>query len=271
LVYQVRLRSGRRFPLEPARGPFSLREGTLAAKHQPHLMTTSPDLTPASADLTQAKQPLRVLVVDDHPIFRHGVTALVNAQEDFTICGAAATAESALEEMRVLQPDLAIVDVALGGTNGIELVKLMLAEQPDLRIAVVSMHEEALYALRALRAGAGAYIRKQEAGTQLLEALRTVCKGESYVSSQFREQLAFKTLNAEEHGTPSPIDKLSDREMEVLQHLGHGASTRDIAQTLNLSVKTVETHRAHIKEKLNFRDSGSMVRFAIDWIGQQSI
>lgn len=227
---------------------------------------------PATTDYDSTAEtppPLRVLVVDDHAIFRHGILALVKAERAFEVCGEAANAEEALAQLRELRPDMAILDIALGGTNGIELIKLMKAEQPSIQIVMLSMHDESLFALRALRAGAGAYVRKQEAVLNVVSAMRAVSKGEVYLSPRFRDQLAFQAIQSPQNGAPSPVEKLSDRELEVLQHLGIGQSTREIAAALNLSVKTIETHRAHIKEKLNFRYSQEMVRFAIDWCAQQ--
>ena len=211
----------------------------------------------------------RILIVDDHPVFRHGIAALICGEKDLTVCGEAESAPGALEAMRRLQPDVALLDISLQGTNGIELIKLMRAEQPRLPVLMLSMHDESLYALRALRAGAKGYVMKAEAMTQVLTALRKVLNGEIYVSPRFGERLVFKAIQSIEGGMGSPVDKLSDRELEVLQLLGKGFGTREIANELHLSVKTIETHRAHIKEKLGFRDAGEMVRFSIDWVAQE--
>jgi len=211
----------------------------------------------------------RILIVDDHPVFRRGIAALIGEQEDLNICGEAENAPTGLDAMRRLKPDLALVDISMPGANGIELIKLMLAEQPKLQILVLSMHDESLYALRALRAGAKGYVMKAEAMTQVIAALRKVLGGEIYVSPRFSERLVFKAIQSLEGGMGSPVDKLSDRELEVLQLLGKGFGTREIANELHLSVKTIETHRAHIKEKLGFKDAGEMVRFAIDWVAQE--
>jgi DNA-binding NarL/FixJ family response regulator len=219
--------------------------------------------------ISDSKEPKRILIVDDHPVFRHGVAALIAAETDLTVCGEADSAPAALEAMRRLKPDLAILDISLQGTNGIELVKLMRAEQPRLIIIMLSMHDESLYALRALRAGARGYVMKGEAMTHVIAALRKVLGGDIYVSPRFSERLVFKAIQSLEGGMGSPVDKLSDRELEVLQLLGRGFGTREIANELHLSVKTIETHRAHIKEKLCFKDAGEMVRFAIDWVAQE--
>jgi len=213
----------------------------------------------------------RVLIVDDHPVFRHGIVALINGESDLEVCGDASDSRSALDAMRRLEPDVALVDISLPGTNGIELVKLMKAERPKLPILMLSMHDESLYALRALRAGALGYVMKAEALSQVLSGLRKVLKGEIYVSPKFSEQLIFKAVQSIDGGMGSPVDKLSDRELEVLELIGQGFSTRDIAEKLHLSVKTIETHRAHIKEKLDFKDASEMVRFAIDWVAQEKM
>src|SRR5258707_6007250 len=211
----------------------------------------------------------RILLVDDHPIFRHGLEDLLKQQEDLTICGHADSAPAALDGMRHLRPDLAIVDVSINGANGIELVKQMKAEMPHLAILVLSMHDESLYALRALRAGALGYVMKAEALTYVLAALRKVLKREIYVSPEFSERLIFQAVQSADGGMGSPVDKLSDRELEVLELLGNGLGTKGIASELHLSVKTIETHRAHIKEKLGFKDASEMVRFPIDWVAQE--
>ena len=211
----------------------------------------------------------RVLIVDDHPIFRFGLAGLITEQSHLEVCGHADSAPIALDSMRRLKPDLVLLDLSLRGTNGIELIKLMKAEEPTLPILVISMHDEAVFGLRALKAGALGYVMKAEAMNHVAEAISKVMQGKIYVSPKFGEKLIFKAVQSIESGTGSPVDTLSDRELEVLQLLGKGHSTRSIADTLHLSVKTIETHRAHIKEKLGFADSEDMVKFAIDWVAQQ--
>jgi len=211
----------------------------------------------------------RILIVDDHPIFRLGLAGLISQQTHLEVCGHAESAPLALEAMRNLKPDLVLLDLSLRGTNGIELIKLMKAEQPRLPILVVSMHDEAIFGLRALKAGALGYVMKAEAMAQVADAITKVLRGKIYVSPNFSDKLIFKAIQSIEAGTGAPVDVLSDRELEVLQLLGKGHSTRSIADTLHLSVKTIETHRAHIKAKLGFHDSEEMVRFAIDWVAQQ--
>jgi DNA-binding NarL/FixJ family response regulator len=207
----------------------------------------------------------RVLIIDDHPLLRRGMATLISSQPDFEICAEADHAQSGLQAMRETTPHIALVDITLPGTDGLELIKLMLSEQPKLRILVVSMHDESLYALRALRAGAKGYLMKAEAIEQIVTALRKISAGDLYVTPRFSERLVFRAIQSLENGMGSPVDRLSDRELEVLRLLGKGLGTRDIAKNLHLSVKTIETHRAHIKEKLGFKEAAEMIRFAIDW------
>ena len=207
----------------------------------------------------------RILIVDDHPILRRGMGTMISQQADFSVCAEADNAQAGLQAMREHSPDIALVDITLPGTDGLELIKLMLAEQPKLKILVVSMHDESLYALRSLRAGAKGYLMKSEALEQIVTALRKLLSGDIYVTPRFSERLVFKAIQSLDGGMGSPVDRLSDRELEVLRLLGKGLGTRDIARTLHLSVKTIETHRAHIKEKLGFKEAAEMIRFAIDW------
>jgi len=228
-------------------------------------------MTITKTEKSSAPKKNRVLIVDDHPVFRHGISALINAEEDLIVCGEASSSPSALDAMRKLKPDIALLDISLPGTNGIELIKLMKAEYPKLPLLVLSMHDESLYALRALKAGALGYVMKAEALTHVLDALRKALKGEIYVSPRLSERLIFQAIQTTDTNSGSPVDRLSDRELEVLNFLGNGLGTKEIASKLNLSVKTIETHRAHIKEKLGFRDASEMIRFAIDWVAQEKL
>jgi DNA-binding NarL/FixJ family response regulator len=222
---------------------------------------------PASS-LSAPVSPLskRLLIVDDHPIFRHGIAQLIGRLSGISVCGEAENAQTALEAMRRLQPDMALVDIWMPGMNGIELIKLMLAEQPALLILTVSMHDESVYALRALRAGAKGYVMKQQASENVCDALRTVANGDIYVCPRFSERLIFKAIQGSESDLGSPVDRLSPRELEVLQFFGKGRTTREVAELLHISVKTIETHRTHIKEKLGFRDAEEMVKFGLEWV-----
>lgn len=209
----------------------------------------------------------RILIVDDHPLLRHGLQQVLNAEEDLVVCAEAGDAGSALESLRHSKPDLALVDISLAGMNGIELIKYMKAESEQVPILVLSMHDESLYAMRALRAGASGYVMKVAAISQMVEAIRKVLKGEIYVSQVFGAQLIYKTVRG--IGGDSPIEGLSDRELEVLQLIGRGRGSREIAGQLHLSVKTIESHRLHIKEKLGLETASELVRFAVEWVNEQ--
>jgi DNA-binding NarL/FixJ family response regulator len=223
-------------------------------------VATKPSQPPSTTSKTT-----RVLVVDDHPVFRYGVTVLLEEQKDFDICAEADEAQSALAAFRRYAPDLVVTDISLPGMDGIELTKMMVSERPEVLVLIFSMHDESLYAMRALRAGAKGYVRKDQPMPVLLGAIRKVLDHGLYVSEQLSERLIFQAIHAENNGTESPLHRLSDRELEVFQWLGKGLGTREIADTLNLSVKTVETHRAHIKEKLGMKEASEMVRFALEW------
>ncbi len=184
---------------------------------------------------------------------------------EVTICGEAENSQQALEVMRRSLPDLVVMDISMPGTNGIEALKMMLAEQPRLRILILSAHDESLYALRALRAGAKGYVMKDHAADYIIEAVREVLGGGIYVSPEFRTKLVFRAIQGSDGDLASPVDKLSDRELEVLQCFGRGKSTRETAGELHLSVKTIETHRAHIKTKLGFESADELKKFAAEW------
>jgi DNA-binding NarL/FixJ family response regulator len=210
----------------------------------------------------------RVFVLDDHPLFRFGLKRLINSQPDLTVCGEAQNAVSGLDEALKLKPDLMTVDISLNeSTNGIEFVKNIRAHLEDTRILVVSMHDESIYALRALRAGAQGYLMKAEALAMAVEAIRTVAQGGIFLSDGMRQQVLVNLANGN-GANRSPIDSLSDRELEVLQLSGQGQTPREIANQLGISVKTVETHRMRVREKLNLSSSAELMRFAIAWSGQ---
>ena len=210
----------------------------------------------------------RVLVVDDHPIVRQGLVQLLNCESDFLVCAEAGDARKAMAAIAEAKPDLGIVDISLQGTNGIELIKNIVAQWPDFPILVLSMHDESLYAERALRAGAKGYLMKQEAPEKLTEALRGILNGQIYVSEKLSNKMMHRAIGGKNLENASPVANLSDRESEVLQLIGQGHGTRQIADDLNLSVKTIESHRAHIKEKLNLKTAPEMVRFAVQWVSQ---
>jgi DNA-binding NarL/FixJ family response regulator len=188
------------------------------------------------------------------------------------VCGEADNCPSALDGIRQLGPDLVTVDISLRGANGIELLKSIRAEHARLPLLVLSMHDEALYALRALHAGARGYIMKQEALDRVMSAIRQVLRGELYVSPSMSGRMIEEFVQGGAGGSGSAIaDRLTDRELEILQLIGQGHGVQQIAAELNLSAKTVETHRAHIKEKLNFQNARELARFAVQWVDQQAV
>jgi DNA-binding NarL/FixJ family response regulator len=217
-----------------------------------------------AAPPTTASPKKRILLVDDHPITRQGMKALLEQQPDLEVCGEADSAPVAVELFGKLAPDLAIVDVALKTSNGIELTKNLKAMSPNFPVLVVSMHEESLYAERAIRAGAMGYVMKQEAGEKIITAVRRLLQGEIYLNEKVKERMLQRFVN-KRGDTQFSIDSLSDREMEVFQLIGNGYSTRQIAQKLNLSTKTIDSYREHLKIKLNLASGTDLVRYAIQW------
>jgi DNA-binding NarL/FixJ family response regulator len=208
-----------------------------------------------------------VLLVDDHPMIRRGIADLINAEADMSVCGEAATMQEAMAMAQKCKPQLVIVDVSLNGNNGIELMKNLATRWPTVPILAYSMHDEAIYAERALRAGAKGYVMKQSDPEVLLEAIRQVLKGKIFLSDPMSERLLGRLVRA--GGTAeiaaSPIEKLSDRELEVLELLGKGMRTSEIADQLCLSIKTIETYREHLKQKLSLSSGQELLRFAIEW------
>lgn len=209
-----------------------------------------------------------VLVVDDHPLFRHGVADLIKSVPDLELSGEAESVSRALEAIGKKHPDLVIADISLRGANGIDLIKAVRAKHPKLPVLVLSMHDEGLYAARALRAGARGYVMKQEPLDRVLDAIHTVLAGELYVSPAMSRRMIEDFVQGQAGGAQI-TDKLTDRELEVLQFIGEGCSVPEIAQALSLSVKTVESHRAHIKEKLRFKTAREVARFAMQWVHEQ--
>lgn len=213
-----------------------------------------------------AKQKNRIFIVDDHPIVRKGLGQLINQEEDLVICGEAENAEAALELLKKVKPDLAIVDISLRGIDGIELTKLIRARFDNIPVLVVSMHDESLFAERALKVGARGYIMKQEAIEKMMEAIRKVLRGELYVSERVSANIVKRFVDGKAEGISSPEELLSDRELEVFHLIGQGFATRQIADQLHVSVKTVETYRANIKEKLNLKNATELIKHAVHWI-----
>lgn len=213
---------------------------------------------------------IRVFIVDDHPLVRQGLAQIISGQEDLEICGEAEDASSAMRGIDTTSPDVVIVDISLQGNNGLELIKNVKAIHESLPILVFSMHDESIYAQRALRAGAKAYVMKKEPSDKIVDAIRKILKGEIYVSSRVADQVLHQIVNGPSNVTASPVDRLTDRELEVVQLIGRGLSTREIAESLHLSVKTIESHRAHVKEKLNLRNATELVQFSVQWVDQQN-
>ena len=208
----------------------------------------------------------RVLIVDDHPIVRQGLSMLINRNDDLLVCGYAVDVPEAMEAVRILKPDMAIVDISLKDTNGIELIKDIKAYDPALPILTLSMHDESLYAERSLRAGAKGYVMKQKGTEKLISAIRTVLGGGIYISDRLAGRLISKMVSGKSETGGSLLESLSDRELEVFLLIGKGQRTRQISDQLHLSPKTVETYRSHIKEKLNLGSSTELLQHAIQWV-----
>jgi DNA-binding NarL/FixJ family response regulator len=206
-----------------------------------------------------------VLVVDDHPLMRQGLALLINQQQDMRVCGEAEEGQAALQAVAQLRPDIMILDISLNGPDGIEILKTIRTTDPDLPVLVLSMHDEAIYAERALRARANGYIMKQEATEKVLVAVRRILSGEIYLSERMSNKMLQQYIGGSPHVIQSRIATLSDRELEVFRRIGEGRATREIAEELHLSVKTVETYQAHIKDKLALRSGRELIQHAIQW------
>jgi len=213
----------------------------------------------------------RILLVDDHPVLRKGLVRLIDSKEEFVVCGEASTAADAITLITKLQPHLVIVDIGLPGTSGIELTKMIRAEFSDLPVLILSMHEEALYATRALRAGAMGYIVKQDAIDNIAVALRDALNGRRYLSPVIAAQLQQNGPDSQSHPTDDPISLLTDREFEIFELIGKGHEVREISEALGVSPKTVETHRTNIKEKLKLKNARQVARLAVQWLGQRAV
>jgi DNA-binding NarL/FixJ family response regulator len=211
---------------------------------------------------------IQVFLVDDHPIVRHGFAQLLEGEPDIAVCGQAEDAHAALDALATLTPDVIIVDVSLGATSGIDLIRDVRERLPRTAALVVSMHDEMLYAERSLRAGAAGYVMKHEATDVIVRAIRTVAAGEIFVSSAISlRALQSWATNGPPRGS-SPLHALSDRELHVLALIGRGLGTRAIAEALHISVKTVESYRARLKDKMNLRSGTELMRFAVRWAEQ---
>lgn len=225
------------------------------------------------AGKTSESAPARkgLLLVDDHPFMRAGLAQLINKQADIFVCGEAGDPSEAMRELAHTRVDLILSDITMPGRSGLEFIKDVRAVHSDIPILVVSMHDEMLYAERVLRAGARGYIMKGAGGENLLLAIRQVLKGEVYISTKVSAKIVDDFSAKRPRGSNSPIEKLSDREFEVFQLVGLGNSTRDIAERLKLSPKTVDVHRGKIKEKLQLKDVTELVRYAVRWVETQNL
>ncbi len=213
---------------------------------------------------------IKILIVDDHPVLRRGLAQLINLEKDLVACGEADNIQSALELMKTSKPNLVMVDLSLKNESGLELIKDIKARHPEVLMLALSMHDESFYAERVLRAGAKGYIMKQQATDQVLLAIRRILGGEVYLSDAISSKILRNFTGENSKKTASPVENLSDRELQVYRLIGTGLGTRQIAEKLSRSVKTVETYREHIKLKLDLKDSSELVQSAIQWLQSNS-
>ncbi len=216
--------------------------------------------------MAKSPEKSRILIVDDHPLFCEGVRQVINRHPALIVCGQVPDAVSAMKAVAELKPDLAVVDISLEGSNGIDLIKNLKARHEDLPILVVSMHDESLYAERALRAGAQGYIMKNQPIKIVRDAIFKVLAGDIFLSEKMSASVLSKVLLGKKDETVSSVEQLSDRELEVFQMLGEGKSSREIAETLDLTIPTIHSFRNRIKEKLHFRNATELVLHALQWV-----
>jgi DNA-binding NarL/FixJ family response regulator len=212
-----------------------------------------------------AMQKKTVFVVDDHPLLRQGLAMMINREPDLMVCGEAEEAHAAMKAISASMPDILIADISLNGPDGLDLLKNLRLLYPDLPVLILSMHDESIYAERALRARANGYIMKQEATEKVLVAVRRILDGEIYLSSRMSNKLLMQYMSGKTAETDSRLATLSDRELEVFRMIGEGLGTRQIAEALHLSMKTVESYQAHLKEKLSLRTGRELMQHAIQW------
>lgn len=211
-----------------------------------------------------------VFVVDDHPVVRDGYARLITNQPDLELCGETGDAAQAVAMIEKCRPDMVLLDLSLKSGNGLELCKQLDTRYPEMKILVVSMHDETLYAERVLRAGADGYVNKAEATRKLIDAVREVLGGKYYLSPRMRERMLTRAIGVDGFEDHSPIDRLSDRELEVFEQIGSGMTTREIAANLKLSPKTIESYRENLKAKLNLTNSTELTRHAVHWVLERS-
>jgi DNA-binding NarL/FixJ family response regulator len=207
----------------------------------------------------------RVLLVDDHPIVRQGLALLIDRDPDLSVCGEADGAHSAFHAITTLRPDIVVLDISLSGPDGLDVLKDIRMKTASLPVLILSMHDESIYAERAMRAGANGYIMKQEATEKVLVAIRRILQGEVYLSDRLTSAMLQQFVRGTAPAKKSPLVNLTDRELEVFRLIGEGHGTRQIADELHLSVKTIESYQAHIKEKLALRNARELVQHAIEW------
>jgi DNA-binding NarL/FixJ family response regulator len=222
-------------------------------------------MTNSSDPNSKADNPSRVLVVEDHAVVLEGLTILIDDQPDFKVVGGAETIEQALKLVPQLKPDIVIVDISLGEQSGLDLIRQLHEERPNLPILALSMHDESLYAERALRAGAKGYIMKKEAMKNVMIAVRRILRGEIYVSEKIALRMAHKLVDPQAVKAGSALEQLSDREFEVFKLIAEGIGPTEIASRLDVSVKTIETHRERVKQKLGLKNGQALTRYAVQW------
>lgn len=213
------------------------------------------------------KKAIQIMIVDDHPIVRQGLRMIIEREEDFSICAEASSASEAIRIIADRNPYVVIVDISLDGTtNGIELVRAIKERYPGILTLVLSMYDESLYAERAIRAGASGYVMKKEADNNIISAIRLILKGDLYLSDDISKSIVKKLLHVSSEQELSPESVLTDRELEIFMMIGNGIGTKEISLRLNLSLNTIETHRRHIKEKMQFKDLNELVKYAVQWV-----
>lgn len=208
----------------------------------------------------------KIFIVDDHPLLRRGLAELINREPDMVFVGEAEDAPTAVKLIPQIKPELVIVDISLKGYNGIELIKNIKALDQKIQVLVLSMHDESVYAMRVLKAGAKAYVMKQEVSDKVMEAIRRIRAGKVFVSESVASRMLDQVVVGGDPVSASPVDSLSDRELEIVNLIGQGMPTREIAAKLHISIKTVESHRARIKEKLNLSNAIQLVQFCVRWV-----
>lgn len=211
----------------------------------------------------------RILIVDDHPIFRHGLGQLISQEDDLEVCGEAEDYHGAVKAVEAMKPDMIVVDITLKDMSGIDLIKEVHRYHKGLPMLVISMHDESLYAERAFRAGARGYVMKQEASESVVQAIRHVLSGGIYASRRVTENILTRFIEGSGEPSESPLKELTDREIEVFQLIGEGLSISEIGHRLHLSVKTIGTYRERIKEKLNLKNATELLRYALNWVEKE--